>query len=763
MVRLINPDRRRARNYTSRREQWRLLLLILPLGLVILLMNQLRNPQTAEQVNQFFASAEQPAPALKPRRVVEAANLIQPVAPRALFPGIQPDLLQTIRDNTYFRNAEKDAWFHFFELLQRTPQAELEKMHSMEVDYVQLVDQPHFYRGKLVKLYGFVRQITQQTPAPNDLGITSYYRIVVEPPDNIEWPIFVYCLELPPNLEVGGDLMSNMVVTGLFFKKLSYHWQDGMGIGPVIVARTFEDLGAGPGMPVKTEVRPPAAVDRWTNTKPDEPSVNDTQSTLGSEAAFRDILNLAGWNVDRLAEFDDGGPFTEAQRATAIDLLRRLRSFDSPNLADWTHDGLWYFEVMRNPDDYRGQLIQLRGRVTKVTRHKLSAEDAQRLEMPEYYECEINLDTERPASKILTTRVPRGWLETDQLDEPASASAIYIKLNGKGEMSPAIWLAKEVAWHPTSSLEPESPWFRPDIVDLFGKNGDPRFGISVLGNLGVDVGLFDDIEPRGKIRAEERESFYQIMQAVGTCAPSDYAEIAKATLPNVRKEWEQRLDAEKDPKRKALAQLALDRAKRGLYSVAPLFNEPESQIGHLIQVEGRARRAVRVEVGERPGGGPSDVARRFGLDHYYEIEVFTDDSQNYPLVFCVRKLPDNFPAIGSVDVPVRVTGFFFKDWLYRTRHASDPNNGGTANDTGRAQYAPLLIGPEPIVLATPDQSGRGIGQIVGSILFVLAVAGIWGVAAWFARGDRRFRQHTLAPNYALPPGESLNDLKVPEA
>ena len=43
----------RARDYSSRREQWRLMLLILPLGLVILLMARLREPQTAERLTIY--------------------------------------------------------------------------------------------------------------------------------------------------------------------------------------------------------------------------------------------------------------------------------------------------------------------------------------------------------------------------------------------------------------------------------------------------------------------------------------------------------------------------------------------------------------------------------------------------------------------------------------------------------------------------------------------------------------------------------------
>jgi hypothetical protein len=166
-----------------------------------------------------------------------------------------------------------------------------------------------------------------------------------------------------------------------------------------------------------------------------------------------------------------------------------------------------------------------------------------------------------------------------------------------------------------------------------------------------------------------------------------------------------------------------------------------------------------VEVGTKRGGGQSDVVYHYGIDHYYEMEVFTDDSQNYPLVFCVSRLPANLPTTGTIDVPVRVAGFFFKDWLYTTRRAAAAHE--ESNRGGHPQYAPLLIGAEPQVLATPQPGKRGIGQFVGGVLFVLALAAIWGVAVWYARGDRKFRKSVLAPRFSLPPGESLNDLNLP--
>jgi hypothetical protein len=130
-------------------------------------------------------------------------------------------------------------------------------------------------------------------------------------------------------------------------------------------------------------------------------------------------------------------------------------------------------------------------------------------------------------------------------------------------------------------------------------------------------------------------------------------------------------------------------------------------------------------------------------------------------VFCVPSLPDGFPTEGIVDVPVRMAGFFFKDWLYRTRNVGGDEPDDTPSDpAGRPQYAPLLIGPEPVVLATPS-GNRGIGQLVAAALFIVALLFVCGIVVFTNRSDYRFRQKTLAASYQLPPGESLNELNLP--
>jgi hypothetical protein len=286
-------------------------------------------------------------------------------------------------------------------------------------------------------------------------------------------------------------------------------------------------------------------------------------------------------------------------------------------------------------------------------------------------------------------------------------------------------------------------------------------GKSVLGALGVDVGLLDNVEARGRIRPEESKVFYQILSGVQRRPAEMFLRLARDNLTAVKQEWEERLREKAPQREKILAQEVVRRALEGRYSVAMLFNEPEPQIGRLFVFDGVARRATRVEVGGNPAGGSMDVSHRYAMDHYYELEVFTDDSQNFPIIFCVCDLPEGFPTGADIRVPVRVAGFFFKNWLYTTR-GRPVNSDGTGDDPSgpQAQYAPLLIGRAPIVMST-EQGNPQLGRFLLGGLFVLGLVAIWAAAICFARDDRLFRKRTPSASFSLPPGESLDQLNVP--
>ncbi len=201
------------------------------------------------------------------------------------------------------------------------------------------------------------------------------------------------------------------------------------------------------------------------------------------------------------------------------------------------------------------------------------------------------------------------------------------------------------------------------------------------------------------------------------------------------------------------------RAAKGQYSVAPLFNDAENQVGELVVLDGTARRVTRVDVGKSPDGTPSDVARRFGIDHYYEIDLFTDDSQNNPVVFVVRELPPGMPIGDGLHEPVRIAGFFFKSWSFQSRRATLPADAAAAVPAGELrQFAPLVIGRRPILIGADEASAtESIGMVVAG-LFVVLLGVIWAAGWWLARDDRRFVETTLAKQFSLAEGESLNSI-----
>jgi hypothetical protein len=377
--------------------------MFVPLALVVLVMARLRDPKTADAVNTFFTDAKQAAP-LKPQPVVAGSA---PAHAPQLFPGVRSDLLKTIEDNTYFRTAEKDAWFHFIQLMQRE---NVRNTQGVPVEYAQLVDQPDFYRGKLVSVRGTARQITEEKPARNDLGISSYYRVVIQPADGANWPIIVYCLELPRTVSPSGELSVDVVATGLFFKKLSYKWENGLGIAPVILAKSFAAAGE-PAEPTLQAETPTVIKTDGNDHRDSDLTVEDAidSDSTNSPATLQKILTLAGWDGTRLAQFDQGESLSEAQRVAALELLHRLRSMSASDLDSWSNNGGLTTDL-RNVDEVRGRLLTLNGLVTKVRQLKPAAADSQRLEMPVYFECEFKAAELDDPVTIITSRVPSDWM-----------------------------------------------------------------------------------------------------------------------------------------------------------------------------------------------------------------------------------------------------------------------------------------------------------------------------------------------------------------
>jgi hypothetical protein len=234
----FRPKSSRTTNYFARGEQRKLLLLVLSAGLVIFLVEEAAHPQ--RWLWMWQAAGQQAAPpaagnAARRAKVEQPAALrrktkhvdefiAEAAAPEALpvektfFPGVQPELLAHVRDDTVFRAAESDAFYHLLKVLDQTSEKALEDASLGPVSFTQLFTQPKEYRGDLVTVSGTVRRVLEKHVPKNKYGVQQYSQVVIEPDDR-EYPMIINCLDLPEGFPRGEKLHEPATITGFFYKR----------------------------------------------------------------------------------------------------------------------------------------------------------------------------------------------------------------------------------------------------------------------------------------------------------------------------------------------------------------------------------------------------------------------------------------------------------------------------------------------------------------------------------------------------------------
>lgn len=414
----------------------------------------------------------------------------------------------------------------------------------------------------------------------------------------------------------------------------------------------------------------------------------------------RELLRLFGIDDSQMRHLVDRRPLGPEETETLLKIMYRIRDIRQTDLQRWTRPQTELAELMadsqmiQESSAHRGEVFSLAGRVTSVEVRRPVPEAARRLQLPQYYRCELILDdpnqddSDQPVV-IYARDVPSAWQEGGTPNQRAGALGLLLKFAGEDpQRALPVFVTRRVAWYPDT----------------------------LLGNLAVDVGLLEEVEDRKRLTARDREAFYQLLAAMRRAEPGQLIRQARGQLKDL------------DPGRKRT-----DEQGKEHYSVAPLFNEAETVRGQLVVLTGTARRVIRIRV-EDP-----DIVERFGIDHYYQLALFTDDSQDNPLIFCVTQLPEGMPIENdpSYGEHVSVAGFFLKTWAY---HVDDP---ATPAD-GRLQLAPLLIGREPVWHRYDPPSRNTLAGAIAGGLFVLAMLGIW-LAIWrYGRNDRKFHRETLS-------------------
>jgi hypothetical protein len=402
--------------------------------------------------------------------------------------------------------------------------------------------------------------------------------------------------------------------------------------------------------------------------------------------------NLAAVHIgpSQLDGFFHGQPLGPGEEDVLAKILYRFSRLGLDNVEYWRRKDATWDQVAAAPSDFRGEIFHLRGRAIRVAEHRLLPELAELFEFDRYYRVTLAIDDSPYQALVCTREVPSAWKVGQpvdrSLDEPASADGLFLKLGEVAERATApqlVFAAGRVAW-------------RPDRADPAAHLGPDQLALS---QWGFDLGLFDAVRAangRG-IGDADREAFYQLLAAIGRAPPGGLSNAPAIDLVS-------------------------------------LLEHPAEQHGKFVAVQGIARRVTKVQVSDQ------DVQRRFGIDHYYEIDLFLpvgdktlrfgkgDDSpvyaNTYPATLIALRLPPELAAGDNRNDSVRADAVFMKVWSYRAAYTSQFN---------RVQPAPLLFTVRPVVVAFERGSNVVSGVLVAGAFVVAGL--VIGIIFWWYRGS----------------------------
>jgi hypothetical protein len=478
------------------------------------------------------------------------------------------------------------------------------------------------------------------------------------------------------------------------------------------------------------------------------------------------ILHDSGITESSFAQFQDGATVLGAppERALMLRLLLRLRMIPLLNIERWAKPIEDLGDVSDAPGRFRGSTLHVEGRVVAVKTIDLQEDESLLYELDRFHECHLLVgNPERPAV-VYAREVPNAWKAEEVLDERASFDGIFLKRGpGPRQAAPVVFVTRRVAWH---------------------------HGSLILGEMGMDHGLFDFVRHDRPLQPEENEGFYQLLGAMDNTRTRELIKFAQFSLNDQRRKWlvEQKalLEREKEledaAEKSDAEQVALDQVKRDAvllelnlknltehrtHSFIPLLSEPAEHIGKLRMYRGTALAITPVIIDN------AELKERLGFSRYFQINVMVrlecdltltkkregtevEESEtifSHPATLCVRKLPEGMPVGDSIHENIRFAGFFFKKWGY-------PIEGFDEKGRRKMRSAPMLIGTEPIWDTGPPPAYSTYAGAIAGGLFVLAVTVIW-IGVWrIGRGDKQFQKSVISKEYDLEDGVSLNDLRL---
>ncbi|MGL4594593.1 MAG: hypothetical protein ACRCUY_07690, partial [Thermoguttaceae bacterium] len=459
----------------------------------------------------------------------------------------------------------------------------------------------------------------------------------------------------------------------------------------------------------------------------------------------------------------------EQQRESVLEMMHRLRSDISPR---FLKDGITFSfprgtslplsVLIDDASQYRGKAFELEGIVVGVQEHNFNPAERKVFGIPSFFTCQFLVAGKEPV-EIITPFVPSIWQKNTPIRESAATIGIFIKQINSTDSGLLFTDAKtkqqseitDFAHKNSSDVSEETGQIEtpkafetsasktdvstnmtesePTNDELFTKRENIPLFVSpqirwypdtFLGHLGFDVGSLElvpalriadlkneqldipsflKLQPRSsiierafKFSVADWEPFYGLLKAAAATPPGLIEQEARQEQKNVGKEH---------------------------FSSAELFNDPARTRGKPVLLSGVAKRIIPTLVDDR------NVQELYGIDKYFQIYLYTDDSQGNPIVVCVSSLPEGMPVGSNSDFSEQVTiaGFPYKLWIY------DSEATDAGKETPKLNYAPLIVGRQPIWHPKPKpktpESQEKMTFMTTAVLLVCL--GIWIVARRF--------------------------------
>ncbi len=243
--------------------------------------------------------------------------------------------------------------------------------------------------------------------------------------------------------------------------------------------------------------QPPSSVEaesgQASSREPNQPADSVTVSS-------REMLEQFGVYDSYWYYLDDSEPLDQGESEVLHAFFSAVRRFTPMDQHRRTQPGRVLADAMADPAAHRGVIVPIQGRVTKVSRIKTDPAVALRFGLPAYFRCQF--EATQPNSPfqratIYSLVVPENW-QRHNLPPRGEwrTSAVGFFLKTAGENHPVL-VTQRMAWHPPG----------------------------LLGDLQMDVGLFDQLKPRS--RRPQRNPFYELLAATSRVRQGYFLETCR--------------------------------------------------------------------------------------------------------------------------------------------------------------------------------------------------------------------------------------------